>query len=177
MDLTDFVNIAANNLSGVFFTNSGSILNVTGNATGGSPASGGAHGLSSSGTVNFVGNAFAGNTSNAITAGINITITGNLTFTGNATCLGLRTYGIQCAGNGVFNGTTTGGNSIISGGINLTSGIHIVNSDCFGGSGSGSHGLVIINSTATFNGNCNGGSNGGSAGVSITTSTATKTFQ
>jgi hypothetical protein len=162
-----------NNIPGVSFTNSGSILNVIGNATGGNPLSGGAHGLSSAGTVNFVGNAFAGNTSNAATAGINITTTGNLTFTGNASCLGLRTYGIQCAGNSTLNGTITAGNSILSGGVNLLSGIHIVNSDCFGGSGSGSHGLLITNSTATINGNCTGGSNGGSHACNITNSTVT----
>jgi len=162
-----------NNILGVSFTNSGSILNVTGNATGGSGPNGGSHGLSSAGTVNFVGNAFAGVTNNGTIVGINITSTGNLTFTGNATCLGLRTFGVQCAGNSTLNGTTTGGNSTISGGVTLISGIHTVNSNCFGGSGSGSHGLLITNSTATVNGNCTGGGTGGSNAVQITNSTAT----
>jgi hypothetical protein len=159
-----------NSILGVSFTNSGSILNITGNATGGSGPNGLAHGLSSSGTVNFVGNAFAGNTSNGITAGINITLTGNLTFTGNATALNNRTYGIQCAGNGTYNGTITGGNSNLSAGVNLPSGIHTINSNVIGGTVN-SQGILVAGATLTVNGTVTGGN--GALGAQLTNTTAT----
>ena len=165
-------NITCIGTNGVFFSNSGSILNVTGNSTGGSSITGSPHGLSSAGTVNFVGNAFAGVTNNSFIAGINITLTGNLTFTGNATALGLRTYGIQCAGNGIFNGTITGGNSNLSAGVNLPSGIHTINSNVTGGAASQSHGIIAAGATLTVNGNVTGGA-AGCFGAQLTTTTAT----
>jgi len=153
-------------------TNNLAALNVTGNSTGGSSITGSPHGLSSAGTVNFVGNAFAGVTNNSFIAGINITLTGNLTFTGNATALGLRTYGIQCAGNGIFNGTITGGNSNLSAGVNLPSGIHTINSNVTGGGTASCHGIITIGGTLTVNGTCTGGAVS-AFGAQLTTTTAT----
>ena len=161
---------ATSGANGVSFTNAGSILNVTGNATGGSFINLNPHGLNSTGTVIFVGNAFAGVTANAFIAGINIGVTGNLTFTGNATALNNRTYGIQCAGNGTYNGTITGGNSSISAGVNLPSGIHTINSNVIGGTGS-SPGILVAGATLTVNGTVTGGN--GALGAQLTTTTAT----
>ena len=163
-------NITAGSAIAVSFTNAGSILNVTGNANGSS-----AIGLTSSGTVNFVGNAsnLIGTSSGVLTGAININSGGVLNFTGNATSLGLFSFGIVCNGSSTLNGTITGGNNVSSAGVRLNTGIHTVNSDCFGGTLSGCHGLLVVNSTVTVNGNCTGGGTAGSHAVSVGNSTAT----
>jgi hypothetical protein len=165
-------NITAGSTTAVSFTNSGSILNVTGNANGSS-----AIGLTSSGTVNFVGNAsnLIGTGSGVLTGAINITSSGTLNFTGNASSLGLFSFGIVCNGNSTLNGTITGGNNGGSGsaGVRLNTGIHTINSDCFGGTSSGSHGIILLNATATINGSCTGGGTGGSNAVQVSNSTVT----
>ena len=164
---------ASSNTIGVSFTNSGSVLNITGNANAGTFGSFSPYGLSSAGTVNFVGNAFSGiGSSNAQLSGINITASGNLTFTGNSTANGSNSSGIICVGNSTLNGTINGGTGI-SAGVRLTGGTHTINSDCFGGTGGTSHGVIVSASTATFNGNIFAGNFNNSNAVQITTSTVT----
>ena len=154
----------------VNFTNVGSVLNVTGNAFAPTSGGGAPHGLTSVGTVNFVGNANAGAGSPSGGAAINITASGSLTFTGIATGGSgvVSSFGILCAGNSTLNGTINGGGNSTSIGVRLTGGIHTVNSDCYGGSGTaGSNAVQITNSTATFNGNIFGSTSSASFGLVV----------
>jgi hypothetical protein len=154
----------------VNFTNVGSVLNVTGNAFAPTSGGGAPHGLTSVGTVNFVGNANAGAGSPSGGAAINITALGSLTFTGIATGgSGVAgSFGILCAGNSTLNGTINGGSNALSIGVRLTGGIHTVNSDCYGGSVAGSNAVQISTSTATFNGNIFGSTSSTSLGLNVT---------
>jgi len=163
------INPSSANVTGVNFTNTGSILNVTGNSNAPTAGSGAQHGITSSGTVNFVGNAYSGigTSSGANTSGINIASTGVLNFTGNATSLGQFSCGIQCAGNSTLNGTINGGNNGSGFGVRLLSGTHTVNSDCYGGVTAGSNAVQITTSIATFNGNIFGSTSSTSLGLFV----------
>jgi hypothetical protein len=153
----------------VTFSNVGSVLNVTGNAFAPIGGGGAPHGLNSSGTVNFVGNANAGAGSPSGGAAINITATGSLTFTGIATGgSGVAgSFGILCTGNSTLNGTINGGANAISFGVRLNGGTHTVNSDCYGSGVAGSHACVVSTSTATFNGNIFGSTSSTSFGLQV----------
>jgi hypothetical protein len=159
---------------GISFSNVGSILNVTGNATAGSTTTGVQNGIQSSGTVNFIGNA-TGSAVGFGSAAINIATGGVLNLTGIVTggSAANTSYGVQNAGNGTYNGTMTGGSAGSSVGARITAGVHTINSNCFGGTSSGSHGITLLNATATINGSCTGGNVAGSHAYSISTSTAT----
>jgi hypothetical protein len=158
----------ANGTYGISFTNVGSILTVTGNATAGSTTSGVQYGINSSGTVNFIGNA-TGSAVGFGSAAINIGVGGILNLTGIVTggSAANTSYGVQTAGNGTYNGTIIGGSSGSSSGVRITSGVHIINSDCFAGSASASAGVSITTSTATFNGNIFGSTSSTSVGLSV----------
>jgi hypothetical protein len=147
---------------------------VTGNATAGSTTSGVQHGINSSGTVNFIGNA-TGSTVGFGSAAINIGVGGILNLTGIVTggSSGNTSYGVQTAGNGTYNGTIIGGSSGGSSGVRITAGVHTINSNCFGGNSNGSHGISVASAIATFNGNCTGGGFSGSHACNISSSTAT----
>jgi hypothetical protein len=154
----------------ISFTNSGSILNVTGIIYGAANNSGSA--LITSGTLNFVGNVFGGSVGNS-SNGITISSGGNLVFTGNITAGGGTTNAILLNGtSSTINGNIYGG--ILSGrGLAITAGTNIINADCYGSNtASTSHAVSVTGGISIIvNGTVYAGSVATSFGL-ISTSTS-----
>lgn len=117
---------------GVSFTNGGSILYIIGNSYGGE-SSQQSHGVSSTGTVNFIGNAYGSSTgfiNNAALVASYLFITGNVY--GGSGVSGC--YGVICNNSCIVNGNVYGGsNSINNVGIQVLGGTCIVNGILIGG--------------------------------------------
>jgi hypothetical protein len=124
----------------ISFTNSGSVLNITGILYGAANNSGTT--LITSGTLNFVGNVFGGAVGSGST-GINITAGGNLVFTGNITAGGGATVGVSLSGNSsTINGNIYAGITTARG-VSINSGTNIINANCYGSNTAGSSSIAL----------------------------------